>query len=40
MYSYAGQYAFTYCGIIRLRGGSIFIVFVGTSHPRINEFML
>ena len=24
-----------YCGIIRIRGGSIFVEFVGTYHPRI-----
>ena len=24
-----------YCGIIRIRGGSIFVEFVGTPHPRI-----
>ena len=24
-----------YCGIIRVRGGSIFVEFVGTPHPRI-----
>ena len=24
-----------YCGIIRIRGGSIFVEFVGTHHPRI-----
>ena len=24
-----------YCGIIRIRGGSIFVEFVGTTHPRI-----
>ena len=24
-----------YCGIIRFRGGSVFVKFVGTPHPRI-----
>ena len=24
-----------YCGIIRIRGGSVFVEFVGTPHPRI-----
>ena len=24
-----------YCGIIRIRGGSIFVEIVGTPHPRI-----
>ena len=28
------QYA-TYCGIIRIRGGSIFVEYVGSPHPRI-----
>ena len=26
---------FAYYGIIRIRGGSIFVEFVGTPHPRI-----
>ena len=25
---------YEYCGIIRIRGGSIFVEFVGTPHPR------
>ena len=25
-----------YCGIIRIRGGSVFVEFVGTPHPRID----
>lgn len=25
-----------YCGIIKISGGSIFVEFVGTSHPQIN----
>lgn len=25
-----------YCGIVRSRGGSIFVKFLGTSHPQIN----
>ena len=31
-----------YCGIIRIRGGSIFVEFVGTPHPRsyiLNEII-
>ena len=24
-----------YCGIIRIRGGSVFVEFVGNPHPRI-----
>ena len=27
-----------YCGIIRIHGGSIFVEFVGTPHPRICIF--
>ena len=28
-------FAMEYCGIIRIRGGSIFVELVGTPHPRI-----
>ena len=29
------NFCLRYCGIIRIRGGSIFVEFVGTHHPRI-----